>query len=82
VADAFDALTHKRPYKEAWPVSEAVREILEQRGRQFDPSVVAAFSRLDHGLLVLNLSEGDRGSERLISAWVPSAVAPSRQNRE
>ena len=46
VADVFDALTQKRPYKAAWPVEEAVAEIDRQRGRQFDPSVVDAFLRI------------------------------------
>jgi putative nucleotidyltransferase with HDIG domain len=43
VADVFDALTHARPYKAAWPVADAVAEIRAQRGRQFDPTVVDAF---------------------------------------
>jgi putative two-component system response regulator len=43
VADVFDALTHVRPYKPAWPVDEALAEIERQSGRQFDPCVVAAF---------------------------------------
>jgi putative two-component system response regulator len=43
VADVFDALTQKRPYKAAWPVADAVREIERQRGRQFDPALVDAF---------------------------------------
>jgi putative two-component system response regulator len=46
VADVFDALTQKRPYKAAWPVEEAVAEIDRQRGRQFDPAVVDAFLRV------------------------------------
>ena len=44
-ADVFDALTHKRVYKPAWPVAEAVAEIERQTGRQFDPHVVEAFRR-------------------------------------
>ncbi len=43
VADVFDALTHARPYKAAWPVADAVAELARQAGRQFDPQVVAAF---------------------------------------
>ena len=52
VADVFDALTHHRPYKRAWPLADAVQEILDQAGRQFDPAVVDAFSRLDHAMLL------------------------------
>jgi len=46
VADVFDALTQKRPYKAAWPVAEAIAEIDRQRSRQFDPEIVDAFLRL------------------------------------
>ena len=46
VADVFDALTQQRPYKEAWPVSDAIAEIERQRERQFDPAIVDAFLRV------------------------------------
>ncbi len=46
VADVFDALTQKRPYKPAWPIGEAIAEIERQRRRQFDPNVVDAFMRV------------------------------------
>jgi PAS domain S-box-containing protein len=45
VADVFDALTHDRPYKSAWPVEEAIAEIRRGAGTQFDPRVAAAFLR-------------------------------------
>jgi putative two-component system response regulator len=43
IVDFFDAVTHQRPYKEAWPEEKAVAEIKEQSGRHFDPRVVEAF---------------------------------------
>jgi putative two-component system response regulator len=52
VADVFDALTHRRPYKEPWPIPEATQEILDASGTKFDPHVVEAFARLDHAALV------------------------------
>ncbi len=52
VADVFDALTHERPYKQPWPLHEAVAEILSHAGGQFDPDVVNAFSKLDHETLL------------------------------
>jgi putative two-component system response regulator len=52
VADVFDALTHRRPYKDAWPIEEAVHEIVGASGTKFDPHVVTAFARLDHRSLV------------------------------
>jgi putative two-component system response regulator len=57
VADVFDALTHERPYKRAWPVARAVEEILSQAGRQFDPGVVEAFAALDHPTLVTRVKD-------------------------
>lgn len=47
IADVYDALTHERPYKEAWPQSEALKEIRKQSGHQFDPKVVDAFFRVN-----------------------------------
>ena len=46
IADVFDALTHERPYKEAWPVDKALAEIEAQAGSQFDPVAVDAFFRV------------------------------------
>lgn len=46
VADVFDALTQKRPYKPAWSVDDAVAEIARQRGRQFDPMLVDSFLKV------------------------------------
>ena len=46
IADVFDALTQKRPYKAAWPIGDAVSEIERQRSRQFDPTIVDAFLRV------------------------------------
>ena len=43
VADVFDALTSKRPYKEAYGFDEAVELIKEGSGTQFDSAVVRAF---------------------------------------
>ncbi|HLO98913.1 MAG TPA: HD domain-containing phosphohydrolase [Fimbriimonas sp.] len=43
VVDVWDALTHSRPYKEAWPQEKALNMILENAGTQFDPKVAQAF---------------------------------------
>jgi len=40
LADVFDALTSARPYKNAWPIDEAMDYIKEQSGKQFDPTLV------------------------------------------
>ncbi|MBF0417512.1 MAG: HD domain-containing protein [Magnetococcales bacterium] len=43
VADVFDALTMKRPYKEAWPVEKAMDILQQDSGSHFDPRMVALF---------------------------------------
>jgi PAS domain S-box-containing protein len=43
VADVYDALTHDRPYKAAWPVDQALAMIRSGAGGQFDPAVIDAF---------------------------------------
>ncbi len=43
IADAFDAMTSTRPYREAMPVETALLEIIKGKGRQFDPSIVNIF---------------------------------------
>ncbi|AWK90142.1 HD-GYP domain-containing protein [Azospirillum thermophilum] len=42
VADVFDALTSRRPYKEAWSNEEATAFLREHAGRKFDPACVEA----------------------------------------
>jgi HD-GYP domain-containing protein (c-di-GMP phosphodiesterase class II) len=46
VADAFDAMTSDRPYRNALPVRLAMAELRRHAGRQFDPAVVNAFFRV------------------------------------
>ena len=43
IADVFDALTSRRPYKEPFPLDRATAMLAEQSGRHFDPSLLAAF---------------------------------------
>jgi putative two-component system response regulator len=70
VADVFDALTHDRPYKHAWPVEQAVAEITAQREHQFDPDVVDAFLGLLEG--------GVLPTERPVAQPSAGAVGPQR----
>ena len=44
VADVFDALTSVRPYKHAWDLDKAVKQINDDSGTHFDPKVVDAFN--------------------------------------
>lgn len=43
LSDVFDALTSKRPYKDAWSVEDAVAEIVRSSGIHFDSALVDLF---------------------------------------
>lgn len=43
LADFFDALSHDRRYRPAWPPEKVLEEIAAQSGRHFDPRIVKAF---------------------------------------
>jgi hypothetical protein len=45
VADVFDALTSRRPYKEPYEIERAVEIIEKDTGKHFDPKVVQAFKK-------------------------------------
>ncbi|MBN2897695.1 MAG: DUF3369 domain-containing protein [Clostridia bacterium] len=40
VADVFDALLHKRVYKDPWDINSVIELFEEERGKQFDPALV------------------------------------------
>lgn len=68
LADVFDALTHRRPYKEAWPLDRALNEISDLRGKQFEPQLTDMFLALvprlkrEHGDLDQYLGQAAQGS--------------------
>lgn len=43
IADVFDALVSKRPYKDAWVISDALANLKEQSGKAFDPTLIQLF---------------------------------------
>lgn len=47
VADFFDAVSHARPYRDAWPLDAVHAEIARLRGQHFDPQVVDVFLGLE-----------------------------------
>lgn len=59
VADVFDALSHKRCYKEAWSIDDAFMEIQNNAGTQFDPEVVLAFMQIRERICSIQLAIPD-----------------------
>lgn len=58
LADAFDAMTSRRVYRDAMSIRRALMEIQKGSGTQFDPDVVAAFLRSDIDKLWRILQDG------------------------
>jgi putative two-component system response regulator len=59
IADVFDALTSKRPYKEAFSVEKSLAIIREGRGIHFDPDVVDAFFAIQEEILAIKAKYSD-----------------------
>lgn len=59
VADVFDALSHRRVYKEAWEIDGAFDEIAKLRNTQFDPDVVDAFLEIKDRIVAIQKAHPD-----------------------
>lgn len=46
IADVFDALSMRRPYKEAWPIERVVETLQQGAGAHFDPDLIALFENI------------------------------------
>nr|MCR5154224.1 diguanylate cyclase [Lachnospiraceae bacterium] len=52
VVDSFDAMVSRRPYKKQYPVKFALNQLMEGRGKQFDPELTEIFVDLvEHGAI-------------------------------
>jgi putative two-component system response regulator len=62
VADVYDALRSKRPYKEALPHEKACEIIIAESGKHFDPAVVEAFTALESEFAAIReqMSDGSK----------------------
>ena len=66
LADAYDALRSRRPYKNPLTREESLRVIGEESGKQFDPAVVAAFLANEPRFAEISERENDDRA-----AWQP-----------
>lgn len=73
LSDVYDALTHKRSYKEAWPIEDALRHIGAESGKHFDPQLTSVFLDLvpalqaQHGNLDTFLSAEAKKNDFIIN---------------
>lgn len=50
IVDVFDALTSKRPYKDAFSYKNSIEIIIQSSGTHFDPSIVEMFLKISNQL--------------------------------
>ncbi len=65
VADVYDALRSRRPYKDPFSHDDAVRMVVEQGGRQFDPDAIAAFLALEADFRRISTELADEAPDSL-----------------
>jgi putative two-component system response regulator len=65
VADVFDALSTKRPYKEPWTVEESLAEIERCKGTHFEPRLVDAFLKIKKRILEIKDKFADHADHSL-----------------
>jgi len=66
VADSFDALTSKRPYKEAWNLEDSFAALRDSRGKAYDPEVVDAFFEAQSEILDIKATYEDKAVSPLV----------------
>ena len=59
VADVFDALSSKRPYKPAFPMEECFRILSEGKGFHFDPRIIDAFLSVKEKVVEVQIRYAD-----------------------
>jgi HD-GYP domain-containing protein (c-di-GMP phosphodiesterase class II) len=59
IVDVYDALTHKRRYKDKWTHAAAMAYLREHSGSHFDPRCIAAFLRIEDTITRAAASAGD-----------------------
>ena len=55
IADVYDALTAKRPYKEAFEHEAALKIIIDGKGKMFDPNIIDIFEKISYKFQLINL---------------------------
>ena len=54
VADVYDALTTKRPYKKAFEHEVAFKRIMDGKGKRFDPNIIDVFEKIHYKFQLVN----------------------------
>ena len=76
VCDVYDALSTRRPYREAWASEKTTRYLEDRSGTEFDPDLVSAFVKmLREGEARVHVLTDDRSTVAIEPAEVPHQPA-------
>jgi putative two-component system response regulator len=72
VCDVYDALSTRRPYREAWASEKTTKYLEDRSGTEFDPDLVSAFVKmLREGEARVQVLTDDRSTVAVEPADVP-----------
>ena len=77
VADALDAITNHRPYRAARSWRDCRREIVAQKGTQFDPTVVEAFQDREYARCTRSAASSSRPRRRGLCSVTAKSSSPA-----
>ncbi len=85
VADVFDALSSKRPYKDPFPLDVSFEIVKDDRGTHFDPEVVDAFLEIEDEVIDIKQRFSDDDDSRLyqmvtLASLTDQVVQPSEDD--
>ena len=81
IVDVFDALTTKRPYRDALSVEDSLNFIIERRGTHFDPNLVDAFLEIKDDILSIKLQYKENQESLLIQLTEKKYKSPLITNK-
>ena len=73
LVDVFDALIHRRCYKEPWPLPRVIELLRSERGRHFDPNLVDCFLANIDQVMELSARFPDENTPQVSSPMVAVA---------
>jgi len=70
IADVFDAMCSRRPYKEPLPLAQALQQLQDGAGKHFDPHLVQVFSQLANSIYHTVTGAGEQQLQLLLERMV------------
>lgn len=79
IADVFDALTSKRPYKEPFPIDKSFSIMRDGQGSHFDPDLIDAFFSIEEETLAIKDKYRDRAESKFLKMRTEGDLVDERR---